>query len=257
MNQPYMKFYIRDWVSDSQLRMVSMAARGLWLELLCIMHNAKRRGFLESPNGNRIDSDCLVRLSGTDNRQFDGLMSELLEHGIPSVEQSTGIWYCRRMVRETSKREKCLVAGRRGGSPVLKDFPKEEDIHIPYTIYHTSLNRTGYPADFPSEFDAFWKFYPRKMKKADAQKAWMQTRNVRPPTDELLTAIMNQEKTAQWTKDDGQFIPYPASWLRAHGWENDCESMNRGGSNGNGKPSHIRHADTHYQAPGKPYANAY
>jgi hypothetical protein len=28
-------------------------------------------------------------------------------------------------------------------------------------------------------------------------------------------------RSAQWTKDGGQFIPHPASWLRAHGWHDD------------------------------------
>ena len=40
-DRPWMKFYPRDWRGDQALRAVSIAARGLWLECLCIMHEAR------------------------------------------------------------------------------------------------------------------------------------------------------------------------------------------------------------------------
>ncbi|MBO5837238.1 MAG: hypothetical protein J6Q92_05025 [Oscillospiraceae bacterium] len=39
------------------------------------------------------------------------------------------------------------------------------------------------------------------------------------PLDTLLSAIDRQKKSAQWTKDNGQFIPYPATWLNGKRWE--------------------------------------
>ena len=37
----------------------------------------------------------------------------------------------------------------------------------------------------------------------------------------ILAGIEQAKKSAQWLKDSGQFIPYPASWLNAKGWEDD------------------------------------
>ena len=37
--------------------------------------------------------------------------------------------------------------------------------------------------------------------------------------DVLICAIEMQKKTAQWTKDNGQFIPHPATWLNSKRWE--------------------------------------
>ena len=31
-----------------------------------------------------------------------------------------------------------------------------------------------------TEFDTFWKTYPKRVAKGDARKAWMQTENIRP-----------------------------------------------------------------------------
>lgn len=65
------------------------------------------------------------------------------------------------------------------------------------------------------EFDQFWKAYPRKVKRGAAQKAWS---THRPPIREVLTALIWQRRQTDWTKDRGQFIPYPASYLNAAQW---------------------------------------
>jgi hypothetical protein len=41
-----MKFYPADWRADAMLRLCSIAARGLWAEMMCIMHDAERYGSL-------------------------------------------------------------------------------------------------------------------------------------------------------------------------------------------------------------------
>lgn len=73
------------------------------------------------------------------------------------------------------------------------------------------------------EFVAFWRAYPRKVKKGDAWKAWCQTEKLRPPLDKLIAAIQRAKRSEQWQKDGGQYIPYPATWLRAWGWEDQYE----------------------------------
>jgi len=58
MSAPWMKFYPRDWRGDQALRAVSIAARGLWMECLCIMHEAKPYGHLVL-NGQPVGDDAL------------------------------------------------------------------------------------------------------------------------------------------------------------------------------------------------------
>ena len=69
------------------------------------------------------------------------------------------------------------------------------------------------------EFDQFWAAYPKKVAKADARKAWAQTKDVRPDIAKLLCAIIAACKTEQWMKSGGSFIPYPATWLRGERWD--------------------------------------
>lgn len=78
----------------------------------------------------------------------------------------------------------------------------------------------SYPLD--TDFEIFWKAYPRKESKNDARKAWEQTRPARPSLEALLKTLGQARLTAQWS--DRDYTPYPASWLRAHGFENEYET---------------------------------
>lgn len=83
----------------------------------------------------------------------------------------------------------------------------------------SSISRSLGALSEPGEFEQFWNAYPRKKSKGDAEKAWAQTSKLRPPPAELLASLESLKRSEDWLKDSGQFIPYPASWLRAKGWE--------------------------------------
>ena len=80
-------------------------------------------------------------------------------------------------------------------------------------------------------FEAFWKEYPNKKAKPDAIKAWRKLN----PDEELAGRIMaglSKWKTSdQWTRDDGRFIPYPATWLNSRRWEDEVSVATRRGQN--------------------------
>lgn len=73
------------------------------------------------------------------------------------------------------------------------------------------------------DFEQFWKAYPRKVAKGDARKAWKQTTRIRPPLEALLESLQAAMASEQWVRDGGQFIPYPATWLRGERWDDEYE----------------------------------
>lgn len=80
----------------------------------------------------------------------------------------------------------------------------------------------GAPASgLDGRFEDFWKAYPKKTAKDDARKAF----DKRKPDDEMLaqmlTAIAMQAASPAWTKDGGQFIPNPATWLNGGRWQDE------------------------------------
>lgn len=102
--QPWIKFYPRDWRGDQSLRAVSIAARGLWMEMLCIMHEASPYGHLVL-GGQAVSNDVLSRMSGTGVDEVSALLIELESAGVLSRTRR-GVIYSRRMVKDKSRSEK-------------------------------------------------------------------------------------------------------------------------------------------------------
>ena len=63
-------------------------------------------------------------------------------------------------------------------------------------------------------FDIFWFVYPRKVGKKDAIKAWNQIKPDKFTTEKIISGVERWKRSEQWTKDEGRFIPYPATFLR-------------------------------------------
>ena len=57
-------------------------------------------------------------------------------------------------------------------------------------------------------FETFWKAYPRKVGKDAARRAFGK---VKVPVETLVAAVEAQKASTQWTKDNGRFIPNPAT----------------------------------------------
>lgn len=70
-------------------------------------------------------------------------------------------------------------------------------------------------------FEKFWKSYPRKKSKADAEKAWAKINPSEQLVATMLAAIEQAKTSVDWTKERGQFIPYPATWLNKRCWEDE------------------------------------
>ena len=71
------------------------------------------------------------------------------------------------------------------------------------------------------DFDKFWEAYPKKKAKPIALKAWLKHK---PDIDVVIKSLTIIKKCDQWTKNKGEFIPYPASWLNAEGWNDVIET---------------------------------
>lgn len=70
------------------------------------------------------------------------------------------------------------------------------------------------------QFALFWAAYPRRVAKKEARKAWAQVDGA-AHLDAILSALAWQVAQPSWTKDDGAFVPHPATWLRGERWDDE------------------------------------
>jgi hypothetical protein len=80
------------------------------------------------------------------------------------------------------------------------------------------LNPDKKPLAQNEPFERFWSCYPKKRGKDKAIKAW---KKLNPPLDDILSALHWQVKSYDWTKDGGQFIPYPEAYLNGGRWKDE------------------------------------
>ena len=109
------------------------------------------------------------------------------------------------------------------------------------------------------EFEVFWEYYPRKVGKKDAHRAWGKAKD-RPPLPDILSALAAQKSSEQWTKDHGQFIPHPATWLNQGRWADQLPPKHKSlmeefierGRHANGSRGILQGlADAHFAAVGE------
>lgn len=76
-----------------------------------------------------------------------------------------------------------------------------------------------------AEFLAFWKAYPNKKNKQTAIIRWDRM-NVTPALyKKIMEGLERAKNSREWAEKDGKYIPHPASWLNAGGWENEYRTL--------------------------------
>lgn len=112
------KFWWQDYERDPALRLCSLAAQGLWMRLLCLMHEAEPYGHL-CVNHRPLHTRQLAQMLGVSDRQIQRLMVELREAGVYSTTPE-GAVFCRRLLRDKAASDLGAQWGRTGGNPQLK-----------------------------------------------------------------------------------------------------------------------------------------
>lgn len=229
---PWMPFYPADYLLDTQV--LTPAARGIWMDLICHVWRAEPRGTLTHP----LPTWALILRVSTE--ELDSLLQELSHHRICDISSDvtnshTNVTVtCRRIQREENVRNSAKLRKRKQRVT--------QSCHTSVTPYNQSqsysqsysqkseleekkkppLPPKGELVVVDDAFEQFWKAYPssRRVGKKAALRAWQKAKD-KPPLADILASIALQAKSEQWKKDGGQFIPHPATWLNQGRWADE------------------------------------
>jgi hypothetical protein len=124
MKRPAFQFYPGDWLRSADLRACSVGARGLWIDMLCLMHEGTPYGYLRV-GGTVIHSETLARMVGAEVEQIAKWLAELAGAEVFSTDKN-GVIFSRRMVRDERIRGMRASAGKIGGTHrALKQSAKQ------------------------------------------------------------------------------------------------------------------------------------
>ena len=218
MSDPWMKFYPSDWRADPALRMCSLAARGLWAEMMCIMHEAEPYGHL-LVNGKPLNEKQLASLSGGDLRETVNALAELESCGVFS-KTDAGVIYSRRMKRDREKAERDKANGKGGGNPRLK-----AGVNPPGKPYRARGDKAQKPEardqnpdkeKIGTQFEEFKKVYPKR-KGGNPWKAAFDVfaKIVEDGADpEEIVRAAKDGIGLDRDKAGTEFVPQAVTWLR-------------------------------------------
>lgn len=232
--QPAFMFYPGDWMKDPELRVCSHFARGLLVDLLCAMWEAKVRGRLCCADGVTPWTDQqVVGLScgGSEHEKLAAL-GELVRHGVLKRDDN-GVLYSSRIVRDAEISAVRAESGSKGGSKTQAKLQANCQANVEQKTEDENEDEEEYVIDEeegsprekpePRGFDEFWACYPRKVGKGSARKAFVKaTRLVALEAILEATAALSARVSA--VHCDAEFIPHAATWLNRCGWEDDLAS---------------------------------
>ena len=118
MRRPSFQFYPGDWRNDIELRACSMAARGLWIELMCIAHECEPYGHLRA-NNEPMTIKQISKIVGMSPQATSKLIAELLNSGV-ARKLGDGTIYSRRMVKDEEIRKARANGGLAGAEHGIK-----------------------------------------------------------------------------------------------------------------------------------------
>jgi hypothetical protein len=109
------KWFWSDWLGDQEVRRLTPAERGVWIDLLGLMAAASPVGYLCDGKGNPISDAELARVTNAGTvEEVRKLVDGILEKGVASRDRS-GRLLNRRMVRDVTTARKKSEAGKLGG----------------------------------------------------------------------------------------------------------------------------------------------
>lgn len=231
MKRPSFQFYPGDWLNDAALRACSVGARGLWIDMLCLMHQGSEYGYLKV-NHNPILPANLARMLGATIADVEGWIAELESFGVFSRDVD-GCIMSRRMINDEKVRQSRAAGGALGGNPALKVAAKVKGkVNLPPNLEPTpssssspstssSLRSENKPSRalkssaYSEEFESAWLAYPSRpgSSKADAFKAWSARLAEGVGPEVMIEAVKRYAAYCTAMRTEPQYIKQPATFF--------------------------------------------
>lgn len=141
------KFFWSDWLGDQQVRRLTHAERGLWIDLLALAAVGSPVGYVCDERGRPLPLEEICRVTNAASvEEVTKLIAGILDKGVASRDRA-GRLFNRRMVREAAKAAKLRKNGIKGADATrlkwkeLQDLPQQiawqrprQNIRPPYPL---------------------------------------------------------------------------------------------------------------------------
>ena len=217
MANPWFRMY-SEFATDPKVQMLGEADQRRFVMLLC----------LRCSNGDVTlhDEEVAFQLR-ISNEQWAATKAVLVAKGLISEGNQPSAWERRQYTSDTSaarvaahrqrKKEACNVTVT---PPDTDTDTDTEGAKAPTPVVPKTKPAKTDPKTDP-RFEQFWRVYPNRKAKAKAETAWLKLNPSNELFETLMAALAAQSLSPDWVKDEGQFVPHPATWINQRRWEDE------------------------------------
>jgi len=218
--------YIKLWrkIFDSGIQK-EHATFTLWIWILC---NVTRKQFTYTIRGQQIVLEPGELVFGR-NRLADelGLTSQNVRTCLKNLRKwknltirSTNRFSILKVTNWESYQETQNEINQQTNQELTSNQPATNQLPTTKQEYKKLRNKE---ITYSVEFELFWKTYPKRTGKIKALEAWNKYNGARPPIEIIIRKVEELKKTDQWSRNNGQYIPNPATWINQGRWDDECK----------------------------------
>jgi hypothetical protein len=196
-----------EFATDAKVQSLSEPMQRRYVMLLCLKCNEEIPGLTDE------EVSCALRIG---NDEAISTKDKLLSRGLITEEWEPTNWDKRQYISDTSNNRvkkyrdsKSINIITNTDTDTERKPLQKQDSNVTVTLQEKK----------PNYFDAFWKEYPRKKNKGYAERVWGRLKVSKELMADIMNGLYRAEESIDWTKDNGQYIPHPSTWLNAKGWE--------------------------------------
>ena len=241
---------------DEKIKIIMAMPEGktiliVWLRLLCLAGRLNSGGVLMINNTIPYTEEMLGAVFG-ESPQIMRLAIDTF-HGLGMIDKCNGALYLPNWekhqsedalakIRESNRLSQAKYRERQklaaGDAPVILRSSDSNGDGNPYVTIQRVENRELENRELEKKtstkrkrvhplFDTFWQAYPKRIAKAKAEEAFSKLNPDEELMKVMLAAVQAWSKTDQWTKESGQFVPNPTTWINQRRWEDELPKDNK------------------------------
>jgi uncharacterized protein YdaU (DUF1376 family) len=221
---PAFQVYPNEWLGNPQVRLLKPAQRGMLFDLMCCCWN--HHGALKA-----ADVPGLAKMFGYSHREIETLLPTVLSFFCPvgdnyrhphldeqiTVQQKRSIKAKRNSLTRWNANAMQTDSERH---PFLED---EEEELLGDGVRGVGEGDSELGENCPA-FMAFYSAYPRKVGRKNAFASWSRLSPAPEQCDAIMRHVAKAKLSHDWTKENGKYVPYPATYLNQKRWMDEVDT---------------------------------
>jgi len=213
-DQPYLPLYVKDWLTNNKLKMCSLEAHGILINVMCIMHKEDQYGTILLKQKFKQSDKQAINFAAMLNRLLPFNLGEI-ESGLDELLDEKALYIdgdlliCKRMVKAGGLSKTRADIGSEGGKKTQEKLARANS-EASTVIVNESESEINY------SFDLFWNLYDKKVgHKGKLKKKWDSF------SQKIRIAIMQYIPKYKEAKPHKQFRKDPQTFFNNNTWEDE------------------------------------